>query len=217
METITPSEKTEFALKPTFLQKISPLNKELYFQYIILASASIASFLLVYYITYQDYIIDLIRNNILPRNMNWMLYVSAVLVIICLLISIFAPLNEKFFKIQDVLHREESVIQEAEELIDKSNFKEAQQVIESYLEERYKFSLKKNLRNILDLLKTAQTGENIQEYLIYIEKLFDEGKKFELKRELEQIHYILFTNNEIPLNLREKLEFFKKEIENIEL
>ncbi|MHA1889022.1 MAG: hypothetical protein ACTSX0_13435 [Promethearchaeota archaeon] len=216
MEAIHPSDLEESQLQPIFIQKISPLNKELHFQYLVFSLASVASFLLVYYLTYQDYIVDLIRNNILPRNLDWMLYVSAGLIVICLVICLFAPLSERFFKVQEILQKEPRILHEVEQLLDSFEFSEARQLIETYLEERYQFSLKKNLNEILNFLRIAQTGELLRDYILFIEKLFEEGKKFELKRELDQIYNILFTKSDLHPKLAEKLEFLKDKIENIQ-
>ncbi|MCF2141670.1 MAG: hypothetical protein K9W44_16580 [Candidatus Lokiarchaeota archaeon] len=217
MSSVEVSDKKYAERKLSLIQKISPMNKIISIQFIILSLASVSSFLLVYYLTYQDYITDLIRNNILPYNLKWMLYTSAGIFIICIALSIFGPISERFFIVQEILLKEREILDEADNLINKLDFQQARELIESYLDERYKYGLKKNKKNILNKLKIAQSNESMNKYIDYLSKLYEEERKFELKKEYDILCNYIIHNHDIIPKMKEILEDLKIKIEEIRL
>ncbi|WP_457557732.1 hypothetical protein [Candidatus Harpocratesius sp.] len=203
--------------KLSLFQKISPMNKIISIQFIIFSLASISSFLLVYYLTYQEYITDLIKNNILPSHFEWMVYTSAGLFLVCVILSVFGPISERFFIIQEILLKEETILVEADNLINKLEFQQARELIESYLDERYKYRLKKNIKSLLNTLKIVQSNESMKKYVDNLTKLYGEERKFELKREYDTLCNYLIFYPEIHPKMKEILEDLKIKIEEIRL
>ena len=192
--------------------KLSPMNKNLNIQIILFSSASVASFLFIYYMSHLEFIEYFVRNGILPQNLSWMIYTSIGLILTIILFLIFTPLSPRYYEIQSILDEKPFILNTTQKQIDSFEFANARETTEKYLERRHALYLKDNMEDLLELLNIAQKNEMIQKRYEYLTKLLNEGKKFEVKKEYDEFSdLITFYQPEIhPPFLNVIIELQKK-------
>ncbi len=201
-----------------WFHKLSPMNKDLNIQIILFSSASVASFLLIYYFSYVDFTEYFVRNGTLPKNLSWMIYTGIGIILSIILILIFTPLNQRYYKIQTILDEKPFILATAQDQIDSFEFAKTQEIIEDYLERRYTFYLKYNVEDLLEMLSLAQKNEMIKKRYDFLAKLLNEGKKFEVKKEYDKFsELIIYYQSEIHPQFLNEIRELQKKILDIRL
>ncbi|MHA1673462.1 MAG: hypothetical protein ACTSYI_07525, partial [Promethearchaeota archaeon] len=194
---MNPTNPSSYSSIPLF-HKLSPMNKNLNIQIILFSSASVASFLFIYYFSYLDFTEFFVRSGILPNNLSWMIYTGIGLILSIILLLIFTPLRPKYYEIQTILDEKPIILATAQDQIDSFEFAKTQEIIENYLERRHAFYLKYDVEDLLEMLSFAQKNEMIKKRYDFLAKLLNEGKKFEVKKEYDKFsQLIMYYQSEI--------------------
>jgi len=78
------------------IKPLKPINfhltkKPMSIQYLILIIWIVAACLVVYYLTYNSVIVELIQSGILPIDLDWTLYLAGILGLFGFVLLMFSP------------------------------------------------------------------------------------------------------------------------------
>lgn len=211
-------EKVEDPIPISFFQKLSPMSKKLPIQITILSLISVASFFVIYYVTYQDYIDYLVHDYQLPYNLGWMIIVASGLAFLALILSYFSPIGEKFIEEQQILNEFDKTIEKATNSLNEFDFQKAQLILENYLDQRHKFRIKKGNEELLNLLDQAQISGVIKKKVKRLKQSLNEDDIFETKKQFEEfIEFYDFYKPRMYRLYQPQVEDIIVQIDNIKL
>jgi hypothetical protein len=186
--------------KPSFIQQMNLFKKSYNIQFTVLIMWIISSIMVIYYIIYQDAYMDLIRREILPADLSWMLYAALTMVLIGfgLLFIKDDPLvierNELIASIKDV-------IKDNINLLFDYKFSEITDNLTPLVEKLTHHKLDKELTKIKDLQKKNEVNKDVKAALDNLGKIAEAGRTGELLESVSQFEKFMNANHSLILTI----------------
>ena len=161
-------------LNTKIFKKFNLFYKNNIFQIVFLSIWMFVFILLMYYLIYQQAKASLIQYNILPKSLTWILWISAILIPISLIILYLAPFKDSFIEGKSISNQKSLIFQNALNYFIANDFINAKDTIERYLNVIHERNLSIELEELLGLLHKTHIlliiTRNIKQIKEYVEK-----------------------------------------------
>ncbi len=189
-------EKVSENIELSFFQKINPVNKDIWIQIAFFLIGTIGSLFFLYYILYMDSKDALVRQNILPQDLEWMLYVGTILLGIDIAI-LFAPTGEKYHrKIQFKKNFDSFLITIGESLRDR-DYDIAKEIGDETLKKMRELHVKEKKAQLLLILRKVNANRKFYSKLQKAKDLKQDGNIQGANRALWDIMPLINRYNQL--------------------
>ena len=155
------------------LQKFNIFSKKISFQLLFLSIWIFVFSTLMYYLIYQQAKASLIELNIFPKPLTWILWISAILIPINIIILYLAPFQNLFMENKIIVNQKSLIYQNAFNYFQSDDFIKTKNTIESYLNQIHERNLSIDKEDLLSLLHKSHIlliiTRNITQIKEYIE------------------------------------------------
>jgi hypothetical protein len=127
----------------------------------------------MYYLIYQQAKSSLIGLNIFPKSLTWILWISAILIPINLIILYLAPFQDSYMEEKNIVNQKSLIYRNAFNYFQSDDFIKTKNTIESYLNQIHERNLSIDKEDLLSLLHKSHIlliiTRNITQIKEYIE------------------------------------------------